>query len=216
MAEPTLARVSPKLKDLTGRRFGRLIVIGLGPARSGSRTWLCRCECGNTKAALSGNLRSGKTKSCGCIRVQANQERNTTHGLALTPEYRVWLHIKGRCHTPTDANYQNYGGRGISVCQRWRDSFESFYSDMGPRPSARHSIDRVDNNGNYEPGNCRWATKKVQCRNQRTSRLLTFGGKTMTAAEWGESGPIPTGTILMRIYRGWSVEAAIVTPLHKR
>jgi hypothetical protein len=143
MAEPTLARVSPKLKDLTGRRFGRLIVIGLGPARSGSRTWLCRCECGNTKAALSGNLRSGKTKSCGCIRVQANQERNTTHGLALTPEYRVWLHIKGRCHTPTDANYQNYGGRGISVCQRWRDSFESFYSDMGPRPSARHSIDRV-------------------------------------------------------------------------
>ena len=150
-----------RLADMTGRTFGLLTVLGRSPNRPPSKQaqWLCRCECGGEVVANGSNLRRGKTQSCGCGRIK--------HGLAnKAPEYHVWEGIKQRCLNPDRAGYEYWGGRGITVCQRWME-FENFYADMGSRPGPGYSIERVDNDGNYEPGNCRWATASEQQRNTR-------------------------------------------------
>ncbi|HEY9737554.1 MAG TPA: hypothetical protein V6D06_14770 [Trichocoleus sp.] len=121
--------------------------------------------------------------------------------------------MKSRCHNPNNAAYDRYGGRGIVVCDRWRESFENFYADMGPRPSEQHSIDRINNDGNYEPGNCRWATDKQQSRNTRRNRLLTYNGETLFLDEWAERLSISKHTLQTRLWRGWSVEEAFETPI---
>ena len=147
--------------------FGRLTVIGRATGRS---KWTCRCECGLIIDVWSQSLRRGATKSCGCYNRDAMQQR-TVHGAARrgkqTPEYVTWRNIMLRCYYPSAISWKYYGGRGISVCDRWRESFENFLADMGTRPTSKHSIDRIDPNGNYEPGNCRWVTADVQSRNQR-------------------------------------------------
>ena len=155
-------------RDLTGLKFGRLTVRQFaGQDRHGNRLWLCDCACGGTVTVIKGSLSSGRTRSCGCLQREFIVRRNTTHGLSDTPEYRAWRDMLSRCENPNTRYYELYGGRGISVCDRWRGSFEMFYADMGPRPSPRHSIDRIDNDGDYEPGNCRWATWTEQNANKR-------------------------------------------------
>jgi hypothetical protein len=163
--------------DLAGQRFGRLKVIsenGRAP-KSGAVLWLCRCDCGNTTVVTGGNLRSKITKSCGCYKKEREVENFKTHGGTYKPEYSPWKAMRKRCSNKNDIHYHLYGGRGIRVCSRW-DNFENFLEDMGPRPSKKHSIDRINPNGNYEPSNCRWATPTVQARNKRKRKTTKITG----------------------------------------
>lgn len=152
-------------------------------------------------------LRRGLTTSCGCLR---------QHGKSRTPEHAVWAAMIQRCTNPNSAKWKDYGARGISVHPRWRQSFRSFFDDVGSRPSPQHSLDRIDNDGNYEPRNVRWATRKEQARNKRSSRVLTVGGESATLAEWVERTGIGKSTIRERLNRGWSEERAVLTPVKRR
>jgi len=163
-------------KDLEGQRFGRLTVVAYAGKR-GSRDskWLCRCDCGAEKIVAISHLTSGDTRSCGCLNAELSAARRTTHGESpngtTTPEYTCWCHIKDRCSNPNGRFYHRYGGRGIRVCARWENSYENFLADMGRRPAPELSIDRIDNDGDYRPGNCRWATKTEQNRNSTATKL---------------------------------------------
>jgi hypothetical protein len=159
--------------DLTGVRFGRLTATELVRV-NGVRGWLCVCDCGNTVELETERLRMGTTRSCGCIRREMAAKlwrfappNPGTHGLSELPEYAVWSAMRQRCINPSDKSFKWYGARGIVVCTRWLVSFEAFIADMGRRPTRKHSIDRIDNDGNYEPGNCRWTTASVQANNKR-------------------------------------------------
>ena len=201
-----------RAKDLEGMRFGRLLVIAYaGPKPS---KWLCRCDCGNEVVLKIGAFSQG-TQSCGCLQRESAAQINRTHGLAKTPEHVVWCSMNERCTNTNHNRYHRYGGRGITVCDRWRNSFEAFLEDMGPKPSPRHTIERIDNDGHYEPGNVRWATKKEQARNRRTTRLLEIRGHSRSVAEWSEMHGVPHATILERLKRGWDAEQAVTTPVLK-
>jgi hypothetical protein len=166
-------RLHKNALDLTGQRFGKLIVLKQADEGSdewGSVLWDCACDCGNMKKISAGFLRSKHTQSCGCWK----HEVSVTHGLArkgkIAPEYRCWQHMKERCNNSKERQFKNYGGRGIKVCARWENSFESFFEDVGLRPNAKLSLDRINNNGDYEPGNVRWATAKQQQNNRRNNK----------------------------------------------
>lgn len=135
------------------------------------------------------------------------------HGMSTTSEHCIWRSMKNRCHSPGDKGYRLYGGRGIQVCERWRNSFSAFYADMGPRPTAKHSIDRINNERNYEPGNCRWATREEQGNNTRVNVRLLFQGESLTVPQWARRLGINEDTITWRLRRGWTVEKALTTPL---
>lgn len=166
-----------------GKTFGRLKVEAKAPSSNrGRQRWVCKCDCGETLFVYGGNLTSGNTKSCGCLMRERVYLANRTHGMSRprngisAPEYTAWQGMKARCFRESHADYKNYGARGITVCGRWL-VYENFYADMGSRPSRQHSLDRVNNDGNYEPSNCRWATIDQQVKNrrrQRPWRLLTF------------------------------------------
>jgi hypothetical protein len=197
----------PNFIDLKGQQYGQLT-----PVRrlDGTRTyWLCRCTCGNEKAVSRANLRSGSITSCGCTRYAKSSAKLRRHGMTESTEYRIWCLLKDRCLNPANPAYVDYGGRGIEVCDRWRYSFENFLEDMGPRPK-KHSIDRVDVNGNYRPGNCRWADAKTQARNKRSTKYVTAFGKTQCLADWQDETGIPGRLISERITTlGWAAERAL-------
>ena len=172
-----------KKLDLTGQRFGKLVVIGQdGFQKSGHTAWRCRCDCGKEVTKRGSMLKS--TQSCGCLRVELGRKSLTKHGFYKLPEFHTWKRMKLRCLDVDSDDYTDYGARGIKVCERWLESFENFYADMGERPSPKHSIDRIDTNGNYEPNNCRWATPEEQANNRRSSVYLTHNGETLSAAQW--------------------------------
>lgn len=165
-------------ENITGQKFGRLTVLRkTDKNRHRQQIWECICECGKKVFASTSSLKSKNTQSCGCYKKHKLTTKMTKHGMHNSTEYRTWWHIIGRCHTETNRSYSEYGGRGITVCQRWRDSFEAFYADMGPKPHPDYSIDRIDNDGNYEPSNCRWADRTVQSTNQRLYKTNTYGCK---------------------------------------
>ena len=159
------------VKDKTGKRFGAVVVVKQVPGRnkSGHTLWLCICDCGETKVVVTNELRKNGISSCGCLTKNILSLANTTHGLSGTPEYNVWAEIKGRCTNPRHKEYHNYGDRGVHLCDSWK-KFENFIEDMGKRPSPRHQIDRENNDGDYEPGNCRWVLPLTNARNQRRSK----------------------------------------------
>lgn len=200
----------PSVQLATGARFGRWTVIRRqGRSTDGKLLYLCRCDCGTEREILPRTLRLHQSRSCGCITAEVTGARSRTHGLRQSAEYRVWSHMKGRCNNPTDDSYPDYGGRGISVCPRWNESFSAFYADMGQRPSPRHEIDRIDNDGPYEPTNCRWLLRARQALNRRSTRTLTYHGETLSIAEWVRRTGIPTSTILNRLKAGCSPEQVL-------
>lgn len=149
---------------VSGQRFGRWSVVRW----TGTTRYIpVRCDCGSNGHASLYHLKSGESKSCGCLKRERTTQESTKHGRCGTPEYNSWMAMKARCHNPNASNYCYYGGRGVSVCPEWRDNFEQFFADMGPRPSLKHSVDRIDPNGDYAPMNCRWATHQEQMQNQR-------------------------------------------------
>lgn len=203
----------PPREFLTGRVFGRLTVIDDSlPSPNGRvRKALCSCSCGSQKAIRVDHLRGGKIQSCGCLLDEIRPLTQLKHGHARkrnqSATYGIWRGILKRCLDPTDHNYERYGGRGIKVCDRWR-SFEAFLSDMGQRPSGL-SIERNDNNGDYEPTNCRWATRKEQNSNKRNNHIIEHDGLSLTITEWARRSGINHSTIIGRLRRGWSPAAAV-------
>jgi len=187
---------------MIGQRFHKLTVLSRAPETAGNRgaRWHCKCDCGAETISRSDALKNGRAKSCGCHRAELGGKRvaemNTTHGMYGTPENKVWRAMHTRCRDKSD---ENYGGRGISVCERWSD-FDAFYSDMGPRPEGM-TLDRIDVNGDYSPENCRWADRKVQARNKRNNRFIEHGGVVATMAEWAEKANMPQWKLKQRIDR---------------
>lgn len=179
-----------KLIDLIGKKFCKLKVIKLQKPKKNKTIWLCVCECGNLTEVISQNLRNGNTKSCGCLHTEKLVSVLTIHGLTkrrlnVSVEYNTWVSIKQRCYNKNNQSYKNYGGRGIKVCARWRNSYLNFLKDMGPRPSKFHSIDRNPNvNGDYKPSNCVWSTAKQQARCKRNNVWIIYKGRKKILRDW--------------------------------
>lgn len=195
-----------KKLDLVGQKFGRLTVVKTtGKDKQGNYVWLCQCDCGNITKVRGYILKIGNTKSCGCLRKDIMTKKFRTHGMAKTTEYKSWANMKNRCLNKNLDCYKYYGGRGIKVCDEWKNSFETFYKDMGDKPKGTN-IDRIDNNGNYCKENCRWATRKEQMRNTRRNKMITYRKETMSLAEWAERLSINYPMLWQRLKRGWSIE----------
>lgn len=201
--------LSKEIKNLTGQRFGRLVVVSLAERnRHNQPQWLCQCDCGERVVVRGCSLTSKNTRSCGCLA----KDTATTHGMTKTVTYHSWSSMIARCTNPADPEWQRYGGRGIKVCARWLN-FENFLEDMGQRPDGT-SLDRIDPNGDYYSQNCRWATPNQQANNRRSNRLLTFGGVTKTVTQWATELGINSTTLSYRIQAGWPVEQALTQPVN--
>lgn len=209
----------PALVDLTGNKYHRLTVIGrAGKLPCGVILWDARCDCGNVTHATNSQLKSGNTKSCGCLHKEAAREQQkrmaavvTKHGMSCTPEWVAWKNMRARCYDPKDKRYEDYHGRGISVCQEWLESFEAFFAHIGLKPSPRHTLDRKDNDGNYEPGNVRWATHIVQNNNKRTTPMVVFQGKLMSLSDAHRlsNSSLSYSGVKARLARGLSLEESL-------
>lgn len=196
------------------QKFGRLTFVRAAKHdKQHKARWICRCDCGTEREFDRWYVTSGHTKSCGCLALAVH----TTHG--MTNSHRrlrwIWALMKARCSNPNLPAYKNYGGRGIIVCDRWKNDFAAFVSDMGECP-PKHQIDRIDNNGNYEPSNCRWATRSENNRNTRQNRKITINGITKILCEWEEIAPVGALAFRARIYAGWPPEIALIVPYGKR
>ena len=197
---------------LAGGRFGRLSVNSVSHKnKRGEIYWNCRCDCGNNKIVRANALTSGNTLSCGCY----HRERVSDHGMTGKPTFKSWTSMKQRCLNPNSPAYRNYGGCGILICERWANSFDNFLKDMGQRPHWA-SLDRIDVNGNYEPGNCRWSAARQQQRNRRDTPQLTFRDIRKSWMDWSEETGIPTKVIGWRLYHGWDVERTLTTPVRPK
>lgn len=210
MTDAIVMPTHPQFKNLEGQTFGRLTVISYaGKSTSKRCLWRCRCKCGNETVLLSASLGEGRTQSCGCLTRQRTVERNTIHNLTGSAEHNVWMAMLRRCSDSKQRCFSSYGGRGITVCDRWKDSFQNFLEDMGERPSKHHSIEREDNDGHYCPENCVWALPDKQSRNTRRTRMLTHDGKTMCLSDWAKEAGISKVTLSDRLKAGWSVSKAL-------
>ena len=175
----------PRLVDLKGQKIGRLTILERDYTKPNAKNamWRCQCDCGNTTVTAGPNI--GKTTfSCGCWVRENNSNLNRTHGASKTSEFGIWQGIQQRCHNPNNPRYDRYGARGIVMCERWRCDFRNFLYDMGARPSPKHSVERINNDGNYEPGNCEWALQKVQNRNYSRTNLIEINGEKLCVLDW--------------------------------
>lgn len=188
---------NPRFVDRTGLIYGRLTVLYYGGHGKNHPVWYCECSCGNCLRVFGPSLASGNTSSCGCYKSETLVARALPY--SGTTEHIIWKGMKQRCSDPGHVRYDLYGGRGIKVCDRWLDSFETFYADMGPRPSTRHSIDRINSNGNYEPSNCRWATIFEQANNVKSNKIVTFNGESDTLANWCRRLDVPYARVQNRL-----------------
>ena len=197
-----------------GQHFGRWTVISLAEKdHNGTICYNCLCECGTNKIVRKDGLKGGRSQSCGCLEKDIKRDMKTTHNLSRTKIYQTWQSMKDRCSNPHHLAYKYYGGRGITVCERWKNSFVDFLEDVGDKPSPKHSIDRIDNNGNYEPGNVKWSTRTEQQNNSRSSVFITFNDISDTISGWARRTGISRNAINGRIIHGWPIEKALTEPL---
>lgn len=202
--------------DITNQKFGRLLVVSRASNTSRNAvTWNCLCDCGREKIVAGRHLRSGVTVSCGCFAAESTKIRSTTHGMTGTRTHKIWAGMKQRCGNPKSPEFYLYGGRGISVCDRWKNSFETFLADMGEAPQGK-SIDRIDVDRGYSPENCRWANDFQQANNTRRNRLITANGETMTHTQWSVALGGNPNLVYLRIRAGWDCVVAATTPVMKR
>lgn len=201
--------------DLTTQKFGRLTVLKRSGSRGPRRQWLCACDCGVECLAITRSLRNGEKRSCGCLSSEvhsaAARRTMTTHGASKTRLFGRWQTMISRCHNPSVASYQNYGGRGISVCQSWRESFERFRSDVGDPENSSLTLERINNDGNYEPSNVRWATRKEQGANTRQNRMIEVDGVSRHLQGWSDHTGIARETIAYRLDAGWGIREILAS-----
>lgn len=201
-------------EDLSGARFGRLTVLFRDNADRQNVRWMCLCDCGNKKSIRGDHLKRGETTSCGCYsrEVASKRERGKTQRRYRSPEYNAWYHMIARCENPSDSRFYRYGARGIKVCERWKGEkgFLNFMNDMGARPGEKYSLDRINNDGNYEPSNCKWSTVVEQANNKSKNILVSYKGETKTLGNWTRELGLNYKNVWERMYRyGWCFEKAI-------
>ena len=212
--------IKTELNDLTGKRFGRLIVVKRAKdyiRKSGKKDtqWLCKCDCGNAKIVKTSNLRSKSVRSCGCYAKEISSKVHKKHGLTHTKLFEIWHGMRRRCLSKTHKNYKDYGGRGIKICSKWPD-FKNFYDwALSNGYKKGLTIDRINVNGNYEPSNCRWATQKEQQNNRRNNVRITYQGQTMTLTQLAEKYNIKMATLRGRLNKGLDLEDALFIPVSR-
>jgi hypothetical protein len=208
-----------KIEDYIGKKIHHLTILEDLGVEKERRKILVQCDCERKTVKtiyFSSLFKNPPTKSCGCVKMRNVINSGLTHGMSYTREHKCWAKMKSRCYDKNNNRYDRYGGRGIIVCDSWKNSFEKFIEDMGASPSPKHTIDRVNTDGNYEPANCRWATPKEQANNASYNRIIKFGGRAQTLTQWAEELCIGRTTIAARIDQyGWSVERALTTPVVK-
>lgn len=205
---------NPRLEIEAGMRYGRLTVVSCAPSRNKHRYINCICDCGVRKVVRLDGLTRGTSRSCGCLQKEKAAELghgNVIHaeGYDQTVEYYTWKAMKERCFNENNKEYRNYGGRGITVCKQWQGSFEKFLAHVRRRPTNKHSLDRIDNEGNYEPGNVKWSLPKEQARNMRSNRMITYNGETKCLTDWANQLGLDVRVLWNRLNRGWSLERAL-------
>lgn len=205
------------LRGLIGQRYGRLVITSEAPRRNDKRRFICRCDCGRERTVPLNSLRTRNTQSCGCLHGVMVVQRCYRHGHTKrghrTPEYRAWAAMKERCYRTTAINFPRYGGRGIRVCDEWQESFEAFLRDVGPRPYGA-SLDRINSDGHYEPGNVRWATRLQQANNTRRNRVIEWNGTRHTLSEWSRLVGIDHRTLSVRLLQlKWPIARALSEPV---
>lgn len=203
---------NPKFQDLAGRKFGQWTVLRYAGKQKKAHQWLCECKCGTISKVSGANL-GRASLSCGCLKHKRAAAKKQIHGVRRDAEYEAWSLMLARCVNTKRRDYCFYGGRGIRVCERWRYSFDTFYADMGPKPSTR-SLDRINHDGDFEEANCRWVTAKQRQRNRRR-RMLAYQGRTLCVAKWAKRLGVSRATLYNRIQDGWTVERAITTPVRR-
>ncbi len=201
-----------KYNSFIGSKFNRLIVLGCEKVNK-IYMLTCLCECGNKKTICAADVISGRTKSCNCLSIETARAKSTKHGMVKTPTYNSYSSMKSRCLNKRSKFFYRYGGRGITICDRWLNSFENFLEDMGEKPSKKHSIDRIDNNGNYEPSNCKWSTHHEQQRNKSGLVWLEHNGRKMILQDWANELGIKHCTLVSRLNSGWDLKSALT--IHK-
>lgn len=206
-----------KIKNLINQKFNKLLVLEKCDSKNNRVMWKCRCDCGNITFLSTYCLTSNHTKSCGCIKGKNFCKIRQHHNLTKTKIYSIWKDIKKRCNNPNFKYYKNYGGRGITICDEWKNDFMSFYTwSMQNGYNENLSIDRINNDGNYEPSNCRWTDRITQANNKRNNHFLTFNGKTLTISQWSRELNIPKSTIEYRLYcKKLPIEKILSTPIKK-
>ena len=223
MPDVTPTPKSARFKDLTGLKFGRVLIVSYCGRRHHSSVWVGRCDCGAEREFASTALLNGTTKSCGCLRRERAGGLSYKHGQCggenrkrRPPEYKAWEQMRDRCVNEQHVQWKWYGGKGVVVCDEWVNNFEAFIRDVGPRPTAKHTLDRINSNGNYEPSNVRWATWTQQARNRSNNHMVEYQGRLMPLIEAAEAAGIPYVTVKSRVGSGWSAIDAVTRPVNQK